>query len=203
MIKFLSGWIEQIAIAVIIVSILEMLLPKGNIKKYIKVVLGIYVVFCVISPFINKQDLYAIDFSNIMDTYNITDSNQTNSNTDIEKMYKDTFEDDIKRRIEREGYKVKSCNVDAVFDANKKDAGIKKIEIILDYKIDNTQNNNSMKSDLNKVNINEIEEVKINVGENIKEEPENRQEITQKEINKLKKVLSEHYEIDKKVIDIQ
>ena len=35
MINFLSDWIEQIAIAVIIVSIFELILPKGNLKKYI------------------------------------------------------------------------------------------------------------------------------------------------------------------------
>ena len=39
MINFLSNWIEQIAIAVIIVSIFELILPKGNLKKYIKEVL--------------------------------------------------------------------------------------------------------------------------------------------------------------------
>ena len=199
--KFLSNWIEQIAIAVIIVSILEMLLPKGNIKKYIKVILGIYVVFCMISPFINKQDLYAMDFSNIMATYNVTENNQTNSSTDIEKMYKSTFEDDIKRRLEREGYRVKSCNIDAVFNAEKKDAGIKKIEIVLLSKIEDNSQPNSNQT--NKIDINKIQEVQINIGESTKDETEDKKEITQKEINNLKKLLSEHYEIYKKIIDIQ
>ena len=208
MIKFLSNWIEQIAIAVIVVSIIEMLIPNGNIKKYIKVVLGIYVVFCMISPFVNKNDLYAIDFSNVMENYNITDnSNQTNSNTDLEKIYKNTFEDDIKRRLKREGYSVKSCNVDAVFDTDRTDAGIKKIEIVLESKIDdnNQTESNSVKDyeQSNNININEIEKVQINVGESTKEETEDKKEITQKEINKLKKTLSEHYEIDKKIIDIR
>ena len=39
MINFLSNWIEQIAIAVIIVSIFELILPKGNLKKYIDIIL--------------------------------------------------------------------------------------------------------------------------------------------------------------------
>ena len=47
MIEFLSNWIQGIAIAVIIASIFEMLLPNGNIKKYVKVILGIYIVFCI------------------------------------------------------------------------------------------------------------------------------------------------------------
>ena len=51
MIEFLSKWIEGIAIAVIIASIFEMILPNGNIKKNVKVILGIYIVFSIISPF--------------------------------------------------------------------------------------------------------------------------------------------------------
>ena len=38
MIEFLSKWIEGIAIAVIIASIFEMILPNGNIKKYVKAI---------------------------------------------------------------------------------------------------------------------------------------------------------------------
>ena len=55
MIKFLSNWIEGIVIAVIIASIFEMLLPKGNIKKYVKIILGMYIVFNIISPFLNNK----------------------------------------------------------------------------------------------------------------------------------------------------
>ena len=38
MIEFLGKWIEGIAISVIIASIFEMLLPDGNIKKYVKMI---------------------------------------------------------------------------------------------------------------------------------------------------------------------
>ena len=47
MIEFLSKWIEGIAIAVIIASIFEMILPNGNVKKYVKVILSIYIVFSI------------------------------------------------------------------------------------------------------------------------------------------------------------
>ena len=39
MIDFLSNWVEQITIGVVIAGIFELILPKGNIKKYIKVVI--------------------------------------------------------------------------------------------------------------------------------------------------------------------
>ena len=58
---FLRNWIEQIALAVIIVSIFEMLLPSGKTKKYIKMVLGIFIVFSIISPFVDSKALYNLD----------------------------------------------------------------------------------------------------------------------------------------------
>ena len=61
MISFLSSWIGQIAVSVIIVSIFEIIIPNGNLKKYIKVVLGIYIVYCMITPFVNKNKLFDID----------------------------------------------------------------------------------------------------------------------------------------------
>ena len=61
MISFLSNWIEQITISVIIVSVFELILPKGNLKKYIKVVLGVYIIFCFISPFVNSANLYNVN----------------------------------------------------------------------------------------------------------------------------------------------
>ena len=53
MIKFLSSWVEGIAIAVIVASIFEMILPNGNIKKYVKIVLGIFIIFNIIGVAIN------------------------------------------------------------------------------------------------------------------------------------------------------
>ena len=99
MIKFLSNWIGQIAIAVIIVSIFEMVLPKGNLKKYIKVVLGIYVIYCLISPFVNKSKLFDLDNINIekYTTSNIIQSsiNQESMDERLEKLYIEELEKNI------------------------------------------------------------------------------------------------------------
>lgn len=53
MINSLSSWAEQIIIAVIIATIIEMFVPKGNSKKYIKTVIGIYILYTIISPVIS------------------------------------------------------------------------------------------------------------------------------------------------------
>ena len=43
--EWISDWVQGIIVAVIIVTIIEMILPNGNSKKYIKVVIGIYIIF--------------------------------------------------------------------------------------------------------------------------------------------------------------
>ena len=81
MINFLGKWIEGIAIAVIIASIFEMILPDGNIKKYVKIVLGIYIIFSIISPFVDRKELYNLNIFKEIETYsNNIVSNETNSN---------------------------------------------------------------------------------------------------------------------------
>lgn len=61
--EFITSWVQGIIIAVIIGSIIEMLIPNGNSKKYIKVVIGIYVLFTILSPILGK--ITNIDFNNI------------------------------------------------------------------------------------------------------------------------------------------
>lgn len=45
MINWISNWAQGIIVAVIIGTIIEMVLPEGNCKKYVKVVIGIYIIF--------------------------------------------------------------------------------------------------------------------------------------------------------------
>ena len=57
MIDFLSTWAEKIVLSVIVISILEMLIPNNKMKKYIRVVMGIFILFNIISPLIEEKDL--------------------------------------------------------------------------------------------------------------------------------------------------
>ena len=102
MINFLTNWIEGIAIAVIIASIFEMLLPKGNIKKYIKVILGIYIVFNIISPFANSKAINSFDIKKELNKY----TENTNTNKEeysttykLNKIYENTFEKEVKQAV--------------------------------------------------------------------------------------------------------
>ncbi len=60
--EFISSWVQGIIVAVVIATIIEMLLPNGNSSKYIKIVIGVYIIFNIISPIINKFTGDKLDF---------------------------------------------------------------------------------------------------------------------------------------------
>ena len=78
MIKYISSWAEGIIVAVIIASIIEMILPKGNTEKYIKTVIGIYILYTIISPVIGAftgKDL-KLAYSDYEKYFNYTDEQE-------------------------------------------------------------------------------------------------------------------------------
>ena len=193
MIKFLSSWVEGIAIEVIVASIFEMILPNGNIKKYVKIVLGIFIIFNIISPFVSGNVFNSFDLEKELENYtsNTNLSASPNKQNSLAEMYINTFENDIKKQVEEQGYSVKKCKVDASFDTEKNDFGINKITIIIGTK-------NKEKSS-NMVNIKDVEIIDIHIGNEV---VENSEENNSKDIEFLKTYLSEHYEIDKNIINI-
>ena len=205
MIVFIKKWIEGIAIAVITASIFEMILPNGNIKKYVKVLLGIYVVFSVISPFVDNKAMGNFDLSNNIEKYseNIETKDNKNSefssNSRLNKIYENTFEKEIIQTIEKEGFIVYKCEVKGNFNAEEENAGINKINITVESKKilkKKSEDSNEIKIE----DVNEIKKVEINVGNKIKAETE--EDVDEKDIDTLKKYLSKHYEIDKSIISI-
>lgn len=181
MINFLSNWIEQIVISVIIVSIFELILPKGNLKKYIKVVLGIYIIFCIISPFVNSSALY--DIGNIdLEKYteniveNTTNVNQESMNLRLQNLYIEEMKKDISKKVEETGYKVSKCDIDAELNNSSENAGIHNISLILNKK--------------------NIEKVEI-------EFSNEKDEKNSLEAEKIKDDLSKYYNIDKNLINIK
>ena len=50
-ISFISTWLKDIVVLFILISIAELIMPKGNMKKYINMVIGLLIIFTIISPF--------------------------------------------------------------------------------------------------------------------------------------------------------
>ena len=130
MINFLSSWAEQVILAVIIATILELILPNSKNKKYVQMVIGVYVLFNIISPIIkNKEKLV---FSEIdLDKYITTSTKVEQSSMDarLEKIYLDELENNIKSKFKNTGIERIKCTIDAELDTTKKNAGIHSIDV--------------------------------------------------------------------------
>ncbi len=221
--EFLNTWLQGIIVAVVIASIIQMILPNGNNKKYIKVVLGVYVVFQIITPVINKffnsdfevSSLIDIDkYTKKMETYEVssknTDINKTNEDS-IKQIYITNLKKDIKTKLEDKDYLIKDVEVQVEDNANY---GIKSLTIYMNGKNDNKEENNKEKTE-NNIHINEIEKIEINVSQNNEtnknsfNNSENEEasqtkgnNISNEEKNKIKKYLTSVYEISEKQITI-
>lgn len=180
MINFFNNWIEQIAISAIIVSVFELILPSGNLKKYIKIILGVYIIFCLISPFVNASELYNLDdikLDEYVDTSKTqTNLNQTSIDSRLQELYIDQLKSDMKLKVEEHEYIIYKCNIDADLNTSSDNPGIHKIDLILER--------------------NNIEKIEIN--------PTSKQEeIKDENIEDLKQDLANYYEIDKNIINIK
>ena len=82
--EWISDWVQGIIVAVIIVTIIEMILPNGNSKKYIKVVIGIYILFSIIVPIINKFNSTKFDINEILDLEKYANEISIQTSTDLE-----------------------------------------------------------------------------------------------------------------------
>ena len=114
MIDWISTWAQSIIIAVIIATIIEMILPSGSSKKYIKVVTGVYILFTIISPVITKFTGKTLSVSDILelDSY-VNEIKQKevsqnllaeNNSSSIKDIYTANLKSDIKNKLKQKGY---------------------------------------------------------------------------------------------------
>ena len=98
MISFMSSWSEQIVLAVIVATIIEMILPKNKNRKYIQMVIGIYVLFNIISPIIENKEEFSIEKYNIekYQTKSQYEIDQSSMDERLEKIYLKELEDTVK-----------------------------------------------------------------------------------------------------------
>lgn len=229
MIEWISNWAGSIIVAVVIGTIIEMILPEGNSKKYIKMVIGLYILFTIVSPVINSftgnkiklsdeldLDTYIEESKDNINTHNTFESNNEKNIMDI---YISGLEDDLKAKLESKGYIVNSINIDV---SDNESYTINSIDLVLEK--DKKEDNNEEANDDDKnsddtskdVNINSVDKVdKVNIDLNnknsnsdsnneIKENKNNELifKLSNAEIRNLKEYISDTYEVNKNNITI-
>lgn len=170
MVKIFRNWCEGLVVAVIISIIIEMLVPEGNNKKYIKVVIGLYIVFVIINPILDIFN-YDFDLKSILSYDTIeTSSSITNYEDNIRQVYINGLENEIKNEVINLGYQVSNVKI----FVDKDYTSIKKIELQI---LGKNENNNSIEP--------------IIIG---------KEKIQENEYDDLKKFLTEKYLIEEEQI---
>ena len=230
MIEFLSNWAKGLGLAIIVVSILEMLLPNGKNKKYVRTVMGVYIMFSIITPFIENSKIFAvseIDFNKYIEESNIEniEIDQSSMDNKIQKLYISEMEKDIKQKIENKGYIVIDCKVSANIQNTNEESRISKIELDVEKNEDIQENNKKEiieeEANIETVVVDEIQKIKyidIYVGnnksenngnekkdnnKNNKEKEEKRKRITTVDIQNIKKILIDEYGVNEKCLEIK
>ena len=218
MIEFLSSWVKNLGIIIVIVSILEMLLPNNKTKKYIKIVFGLFIILNIISPLIKERQVFSIEnfdlneFSNNTKTSNNINENEVVNQETMDKkigeLYKKELEKDITKKLEDKGYIVKNIKA-SVTIGNKEETKIEKIEIDLE-KEESKQNKKDTNTNMENKIVEEIQKIKININpkEKAKEETKEKSEsgtknLKKEEIKDIENFLIEEYGVTKECLKIK
>lgn len=216
MINDITKWASGIIIAVIIATIIEMILPEGSSKKYIKVVIGVYILFTIISPVVSKFTGKSIAVSDIIDLNQyISDfkekektqnSLQEDSSANIRDIYIGNLKSDIQNKLKIKGYNTTKIELDVGYDDNYT---LNKISLTV-AKIKEKENSenkeensisNTVISSVNDININvSNQDINNNVQDNASSNNNTKSNLSSSDKKKIKEYLSEVYEINERSI---
>lgn len=217
MIENLSTWAKNITLAVVVVSLIEMILPNNKTKKYVKVVMGIYILWNIISPIVSKD--ITLDFDNIINgisTQTISTTSQSVDQTSMDRRLKEICEEelekDIRNKIEENSYIVNSCDVEIEIkmeQGTQEISDIKKIVLNIE-KSEKQQTENSKEKDeetsVENIMVQEVQRIrKVQIGEKVDEQKSQNDEeskIGESDIQNIKKILCEEYGVSEKCLKI-
>lgn len=215
MVNWLSDWAGAIIIAVIISTIIEMLLPEGSSKKYIKVVVGVYILFTIVSPVITKFTGKSLAVSDLLelDTYmNEVKQKETmqnlleqNNSASIRDIYIGNLKADIQNKLKGKGYTVTSILLEVGTDENYT---LHKISLSLNKDNEDGEENKEENTNVGTNKIQKVNEINISISntqlsaDKTKEEKA-KSNLVNSEKKKIKEYLSSVYELNEKNIAIE
>lgn len=199
MLEWFRSWATGIVIAVIIATIIEMILPNSTSKKYIKIIIGIFIVYTIISPVIGsfkggdlnnyiKVENYIQSNSNALKTNEVSD----NAQSSIKKIYSQNLQNDLKTKLREKGYISNNINISI---SNDDKYNIERIDIKVDEKV--TKSNQDEKQV--KTIVDNIKAIKIKVK---KDDSQNNAIITENDKNEIKEYIKQIYQIDLNNINV-
>ena len=214
MIEFISNWAKGLTMAVIIISILEMILPNNKTKKYVRMIMGVFLLFTIISPFIQndiKQELSVANledlFSNQTQIESKDEKNQTSMNERIEELYIQELEKDIKNKMNEKGYEIEKIKIDVNIADEQSETKINKIKLKLQKMQESEETTTKNDSLENKIvtQVEKIKEIDTSIKKNEEKNYNNSKELsnlTSADLQNIKNFLKEEYGVDEKCLEI-
>ena len=199
MLEWFRSWATGIVIAVIIATIIEMILPNSTSKKYIKIIIGIFIVYTIISPVIGsfkgedlnnyiKVENYIQSNSNALKTNEVSD----NAQSSIKKIYAQNLQNDLKTKLKEKGYISNNINISISHDDKY---NIERIDIKVDEKVTNSNQDEKQVKTI----VDNIKAIKIKVK---KDDSQNNAIITENDKNEIKEYIKQIYQIDLNNINV-
>lgn len=199
MLEWFRSWATGIIIAVIIATIIEMILPNSTSKKYIKIIIGIFIVYTIISPVIGsfkgedlnnyiKVENYIHSSSNALQTNEVSD----NAQSSIKKIYAQNLQNDLKTKLKEKGYISNNINISI---SNDDKYNIERIDIKVDEKVTNSNQDEKQVKTI----VDNIKAIKIKVK---KDDSQNNAIITENDKNEIKEYIKQIYQIDLNNINV-
>lgn len=190
MVNAISSWANGIVVSVIIATIIEMIIPEGKNKKYIKTVIGVFVLFTIISPIFNKISNANIskDFQSLLNIIGMDDDEEIQTSSiqiGLEEIYISNLEADIISRLKEKGYKASNINMEIELKNKESYGSIYKMELSVEHENEDNEG------------IEIINEIKIEVGGNKQKDESN---ISNLETDELKNYLNSTYGVAKENI---
>ena len=199
MLEWFRSWATGIVIAVIIATIIEMILPNSTSKKYIKIIIGIFIVYTIISPVIGsfkgedlnnyiKVENYIQSNSNALKTNEVSD----NAQSSIKKIYAQNLQNDLKIKLKEKGYISNNINISI---SNDDKYNIERIDIKVDEKVTNSNQDEKQVKTI----VDNIKAIKIKVK---KDDSQNNAIITENDKNEIKEYIKQIYQINLNNINV-
>lgn len=161
LINFISQWIKSVVMIFIVISILEIVIPNSNLKKYVNMFIGFLIIIVVVTPIVKLLDRhYDIEkeiFRNIVEEIEIQNYDNEKillvQENQIKELYINKIKADVSQILkEVTDYDISTINI-SIYEDDINFGNIKDVEIVLkDKKNENIEGDDSIKV----INIEEI-----------------------------------------------
>ena len=118
--RFINNWLKEIVVLFIIISMVDIIIPKGKMKRYVNFIIGLLIIFTIISP-ITRINNISLDLdkavSNFTDNSVQVTSMEEIQEEQIKKLYISNLKNELIEVIEENfNYEVADLKINVIPD---------------------------------------------------------------------------------------